>query len=189
MVEGRGGAAPLEELLAERLRRLARRARRRHPAPARQPTVLLQAALFQHYAGEPERWPGWPAFAADAAPLLRRLLMDRARARAQAAPAAPAAHDALDGVLDALEARHGPLALFGAALEQLERRDARLARIVDLRVFAGLTDEESAQALGLETGAARRGLLLARAWLRRELRRSGGGPGVDPAARPGPNIG
>lgn len=99
---------------------------------------------------------------------MRQVLVDAARRRKAAKR--PAAEDriALTEVVDALSYGAEPEALM-LALGQLESFDARQARIVELRFFVGLTEEEIAALLELSVSTVQREWRIARAWLRREL--------------------
>ena len=67
------------------------------------------------------------------------------------------------------EARPEEIMSVDAAIRRLEERDSRMARIVRLRFFAGLSVEDTAETLGLSDRTVRREWALARAWLHREL--------------------
>jgi RNA polymerase sigma factor (TIGR02999 family) len=115
-------------------------------------------------------WRDRGHFLAVAATAMRQVTIDYARRRqalrrgagVEAAPldenAAAVAHDA--ETLLALE----------SALERLERHSPRLARVLECRFFAGLSEEETATALGVSLRTAQRDWLRARAWLKEELR-------------------
>ena len=64
------------------------------------------------------------------------------------------------------------------AIEELARKDALKAKLIEMRFFGGLTAEESAEAVGIEVSEVRRHLRVAQAWLRRELDRTGNASGA-----------
>jgi RNA polymerase sigma factor (TIGR02999 family) len=100
---------------------------------------------------------------------MRRILVDHARSRLAGQRGAGAPHAALDTRLgDELST---PKSLVGLddALLSLERMDSRKGRIVELRVFGGLTNEEAAEALGVSARTVNREWQFAKAWLAREL--------------------
>lgn len=167
-------ASALFVLLRDHLGEIARGMMRGERADhTLQPTALVNEAWLRLVG------PGTPEaedrrhFLRLAARTMRRVLVDHARARArdkrgggatrltllEDTPAEPDSTPLVD-VLD-LE----------AALAGLEDKDAELARIVELRFFAGLTLTETADVLGTTEEGVRWGWKLARAWLRRELDR------------------
>ena len=103
-----------------------------------------------------------------AARAMRQVLIDAARRRNAAKR--PSAEDriALTEIIDTLADGAEPEAL-GRAIDDLEAIDPRQARIVELRFFIGLTEEEIAALLGLSVSTVQREWRIARAWLRREL--------------------
>jgi RNA polymerase sigma factor (TIGR02999 family) len=106
------------------------------------------------------------------AQLMRRILVDAARARGAAKRGGQSALvDYLN--LDALPAPDsqwsGELIDLDEALTRLSQMDSRRARIVELRVFGGLTVEETAEAMELSPQSVTRDWRLAKAWLLREL--------------------
>ncbi len=165
-------ADALAPLVYHELRRLAAAyMKRERPGQTLQATALVHEAYLRLAdAGTP--WHDKRHFVGIAARSMRQILVERARARgAQKRWAAldrvtltdalaVAAHD--DAMLPALD----------EAMERLEQVDAELARIVDLRYFAGLSIEETADAMQLSPATVKRRWALARAWLHREL---GGG--------------
>ena len=178
---GAGDDAAGERLVAAiyaELHDRAARAMRREPDDATlQATALVHEAYLRLVDQRRVEWRNRAQFFGVAARMMRRVLVDHARARhaakrggdarpltlgdADRAGAAPAA--ASDGV-DALDV----LAL-DDALERLAALDAEQARLVELRYFAGLGIEETAQALGVSPATVKREWATARAWLRREL--------------------
>jgi RNA polymerase sigma factor (TIGR02999 family) len=103
---------------------------------------------------------------------MRRILVDSARSRGAIKRGGQTQWvEALDP--DALPApdsfRAAELIALDDALGRLANLDARRARVIELRVFGGLTVEESAEVLGLSAQSVRRDWKLAKAWLLREL--------------------
>jgi RNA polymerase sigma factor (TIGR02999 family) len=100
---------------------------------------------------------------------MRRILIDRARMRR----AAKRGHDRerIDYHSDLAVSpnRDEKLILLDAALERLECEDPVKAKLVELRFFAGLTNEQAAEQLGISTATATRHWAYARAWLKREM--------------------
>ena len=110
-----------------------------------------------------------------AARAMRGMLVDRARARAAAKREGGRERVPLDDALEVWEADStvDPLVL-DELLAGLRAQDARLADVVELRFFAGLTQEETAEVLGLTRRQAQHAWSLARAWLIREFERDSG---------------
>jgi RNA polymerase sigma-70 factor, ECF subfamily len=142
-----------------------------------QPTALVNEAYLKLVASPEVDWRDRAHFLAVAARAMRQVLVDRARRRNADKRGAGARPTTLSGK-GLLEAGGGPspeetLAL-DAALEKLDRVDSRLRDVVELRFFAGLTDTEIAEALGVTRRTVQRDWTKARAWLYAELDRGGG---------------
>ena len=115
-------------------------------------------------------------FFAVAASTMRRILVDRARSRMaqkRGGDARPVTYDDVVGLGDGAPAVQAsdPEALLAlhAAIDKLAARDERKAKLLELHFFAGLTYEESAEALGISAATVDRDMRFARAWLRKEL--------------------
>lgn len=166
-------APPPEDLMSvvyEELRRLARahlsRERGDHTL---QPSALVHEAYLRLIDQRQANWQNRAQFFAIAAQLMRRILVDHARAHTAAKRGGHAEHFPLDGVEISPEARAAELVALDAALENLARIDQRKSRIVELRFFGGLTVEETADAMGLNSATVRRDWTFAKAWLYRRL--------------------
>jgi RNA polymerase sigma factor (TIGR02999 family) len=166
-------ASRLLVLVYDELRSLAQaRLAREAPGQTLQATALVHEAYVRLLGpnGAQCHWKGTAHFFAAAAEAMRRIMIDRARARGALKrgggairlavdPAHVAVDDVADGILDLDEA----LAQF--ALESPEK-----AMLVRLRVFAGLTLSQTAEVLGISMSTADRYWAYARAWLYAELR-------------------
>jgi RNA polymerase sigma factor (TIGR02999 family) len=179
-------AAELMPLVYDELRRLAEaRLTQEQPGQTLDATALVHEA-YVRLVGErrgsspPEdrrdKPGGSPEFVnrahffAAAAEAMRRILIDRARARATAKRGGD--HRRVDlADIPAAEPDERLLAL-DEALTELERHDAIAARLVKLRYFAGLSHQDAANALGITRRAADRLWALARAWLYQQLRQN-----------------
>ena len=156
------------------LRRLAARAMRREVAGhTLQPTALVHEAYLRLTDQRRVEWHNRVQFLGVAAQVMRRVLVDHARARLAAKRGSGAAMLALgDGGAAAsavpLERVLDVLTLQGA-LDRLAELDAEQARLVELRYFGGLTIEETAEVLGVSPATVKREWAVARCWLRREL--------------------
>jgi RNA polymerase sigma factor (TIGR02999 family) len=178
--------------LKEHARRYLRQERRDHTL---QGTALVHEVLMRLLDGTPINWTSRQHFVRLASRLMRRILVDHARARGavkrgggavysleemRERPAANAAggHHELDELLEAtlaanMESAASDVCAIDEALEKLGRIDARQAHLVELRFFGGMTIEETAIALGISDATVKRDWLLARAWLQRELKQVG----------------
>ncbi len=167
---GRQSAAELLPLVYDELRRLARRKMAAEaPGHTFQATVLVHEAWLR-VVGDGD--PGWNSrghFLAAAAQAMRRILVEQARRRARQKRGGDQGRvDLSEGVL----AIEGPAAdVLGVedAVQRLEVEDPRKGQIVNLRYFAGLTNEQTAQAMGLSVGTIEREWRFIRAWLQTEL--------------------
>jgi RNA polymerase sigma factor (TIGR02999 family) len=110
-------------------------------------------------------------FYAVAASMMRRVLVDHARARAAAKRPRPELQISLDSAMPAIEPQAFGLLGLDQALDQLAALDARQAQIVELRYFGGLTAEETAEVVGVSLTTIKREWNLAKAWLYRHLTR------------------
>jgi RNA polymerase sigma factor (TIGR02999 family) len=108
-------------------------------------------------------------FFAMSARLMRRILIDHARRKRAARRGGGATMITLDGLVAAAERSVLDVIAVDQALDELSAVDERQCRLVELRVFAGLTIGESADALGVSTATAERDWAMARAWLYQRL--------------------
>jgi RNA polymerase sigma-70 factor, ECF subfamily len=171
----RGDEQALERLLPlvyRELRRIAaRQLRAERRAHSLDPTALVHELYLRLVDQRSATWQNRAQFFGLAAQLMRRILVDHARAR-QAAKRGGGLTVALIGdVADPTrEAAAADIIDLDRALLALERQDADQARLVELRFFAGLTVEEAAHVLDRSPRTVKREWRLAKAWLLRELR-------------------
>ena len=160
---------PLMDAVYEELRRLARgylaRERRDHSLPA---TALVHDAYLKLIDQRRVRWQNRAHFYAVAAQVMRRLLVDHARARS-AAKRGVHITIPLDGIDVAAGGRSADLIALDSALDKLAVLDARQARLVELRYFGGLTVDEAAAVMNIAAITVKREWAVARTWLHREL--------------------
>jgi RNA polymerase sigma factor (TIGR02999 family) len=182
--EGDGeGASRLEPLVYDELkRRAAALMRRERAGHTLQPTALVHEAWLRLADSDLAEERDRTFFFAIAARLMRRVLVDHARARGARKRGGQGLRVTFDpgqtpgrDEADALEA----LAL-AEVIEELRRLDARRADVVELRVFGGLTFQEAAEVLGVTPKAVESDWYLARAWLRVELKKRGWRDGEEP---------
>ncbi len=169
-----GRASATEDLLPlvyDELRQLAaRKLAREKPGQTLQATALVHEVYIRLVnAEQPQRWSGRGHFFAAAAEAMRRILIEQARhKRTQKA-------GGLRVELPQFELEQAPdgspldLLALNEALEKLEATDKRKAELVKLRFFAGLTNEQAADALGVSTSTADNDWAYAKTWLRIEV--------------------
>jgi RNA polymerase sigma factor (TIGR02999 family) len=161
----------LVEAVYGELRQVAQRYLRRERADhSLTPTALVHETYLRLIDQRRAQWQNRAQFFAIAARVMRRILVDHARARL-AAKRDRGVTIALEGVEVGAAPPDVDVLALDAALARLERVDARQSRLVELRFFAGLTVEETAAALAVAPITVKRDWALARAWLFRELRR------------------
>lgn len=173
LLEFQGGdAAAMDRLIPfvyDELKRLAASYLRREPrATTLQPTVLVHELYFRLVDQRRATWQSRAHFFGTAAILMRRLIVDHARRQLAAKRGS--------GLVITLGDEPGAAAAISAdvtrvhdALDALARFDPRQARIVELRFFGGLTNEETAEVLGISAATVKRDWTIARAWLHAEL--------------------
>jgi len=156
-------------LYSELRRQAAHHMRRKRSGDTLQTTALVHETFMRLAAAHQVDWQDRRHFLAVAARTMRQLLVDLARAQGSAKRGAQAAHLPLDSGI----AVGGPplldLIALDEALETLATLDARKVRVIELRFFAGLTVEETADVLEVSPDTVARDWRMARTWLLREL--------------------
>src|ERR1043166_696480 len=142
--------------------------RRERPGQTLQATALVHEAYLR-LAGAGTPWTDERHFVGIAARSMRQILVERARARGAQKRWAGLDRVSLSDSLAIAGSQEAMLPALDEALERLEAIDAEQARIVELRFFAGLSVEETADALDMSPATLKRRWSLARAWLHREL--------------------
>lgn len=165
-----GALQHLLPLVERELHRVAERHMRgERPGHTLQPTALVNEAFLRLVDVKDVRWQNRAHFLAVSARMMRRILVDMARAkgadkRGGRMPLVP-----LDDIdVASPTPGHGLVAVHDA-LEALARADARKAQVVELRYFGGLSAEETAEVLGVSAITVARDWRFAKAWLLREL--------------------
>lgn len=175
------GADALDRLMPLVYGELRRIAHRQLAAEAPGHTLSTTALVHEAYLKLADQtraaWADRGQFFAIAAGAMRRILVDYARqhrALMRGGPnRRPVALDVLDESGIAVAERAEELMALDEALERLARLDPRLARLVELRYFAGLTEPETAEVLGVSRRTVARDWVTARGWLYQELRGDG----------------
>lgn len=171
----RGDPGALERLLPvvyDECRRIAaRQLRRERGDHTLDPTALVHELYLRFVDQRRATWENRVQFFAIAARLMRRILVDYARARQTAKRGGWATLVSLGAAAEAAEdLRAADVLAVDEALERLAAHDADQLCLIELRFFAGLTVEETAHVLGRSPRTVKREWRLAKAWLYRELR-------------------
>jgi RNA polymerase sigma factor (TIGR02999 family) len=174
-----------EELLPlvyHELRRLAKqRLAREKPGQTLQATALVHEAYLRLVEGEEaQRWNGRGHFFAAAAEAMRRILVENARRKGSARAGGDHRRVALSDIEPAIEGPRVDLLALDEALALLEAKDKRKADVIKLRFFAGLTNAQAAEALGISPATADNDWAYAKTWLRVAMRHERApGPGSE----------
>ena len=163
-------ADELLPLVYDELRRLARaKLAQEKPGQTLQPTALVHEAYLRVTAGTDPGWDSRGHFFAAAAVAMRRILVEQARRKSRLKRRAAGDRLELDEADVPVEPPTDKVLLVDEALERLEAIDPRKVRVVNLRYFAGLSEDETAAALGLSLRTVEREWLFAKTWLKRAL--------------------
>jgi len=173
---GDGDSAALDRLIPlvhQELRRIARRCMgRERPGNSLQPTALVNEAYLRLIDLQRVRWQDRVHFFAMSARLMRRVLVDVARAKASQKRGAGAQRITfVEELLPGMEPARNLIAL-DDALAALAEEDSRKSHVVEMRFFGGLTVEETAEALGVSRDTVIRDWQFSKNWLLREMRRA-----------------
>jgi RNA polymerase sigma factor (TIGR02999 family) len=156
------------------LRRMARRhMRRESPGNTLQTTALVNEAYLRLVDATSVSWRDRAHFFALSAQMMRRILVDAARARTAAKRGGAARPVYLDEIPDVSTERASELLALDEALNNLSQMDPRKVKVIELRFFGGLTVEETAEVLAISPQSVMRDWRLAKVWVLRELCRQG----------------
>jgi RNA polymerase sigma factor (TIGR02999 family) len=168
-----GDQAALENLVPivyADLRRMAHRYMRREGSGhTLQTTALVNEAYLRLVVVDNIDWKGRAHFFAVAAQIMRRILVDAARARGREKRGVNVKPLNLNDSLDALVERSDELIALDDALNSLAQIDARKAKVTELRFFGGLSVDETASVLNISPQCVLRDWKFARVWLTREM--------------------
>jgi RNA polymerase sigma factor (TIGR02999 family) len=164
----------LTPLVYNELRRLAKvYLRRERPDHTLDGTALVHEAYMKLVGQNNVEWHNRNQFFAIASSLIRRILVDHARARIAEKRGGAGLKLSLDEAILAPEQKDLDLIALNDALKALADTDAQQGRIVELRYFGGLTIEETAEVLEISPATVKRDWMVAKAFLRREMTRHG----------------
>jgi RNA polymerase sigma factor (TIGR02999 family) len=175
----RGNRTALNQLLplvyAELRRVAARQLRKERADHTLQPTALVNEAYIRLVDQRQVDWQNRAHFFGVAAQIMRRILVDHARRHLASKRGEGVPCMSIDEAKDVAASNDISILALDQVLDRLQRLDADLGKIVELRAFGGLTIEESAHVLGVSPSTVKRDWRTAKAWLTREL-----GPDVQP---------
>jgi RNA polymerase sigma-70 factor, ECF subfamily len=165
----------LVPVVYDELHRLAHRQMRGERAGhTLQTTALVNEAYLRLVNGSDRvRWQNRVHFFAISAQLMRRILVDDARARGSLKRGGNAMHLSLEEAPDVTRKPNADLVALDAALTALAAVDARKSQVVELRYFGGLTVDEAAEALHVSPETVLRDWNMAKLWLLREMKSGG----------------
>jgi RNA polymerase sigma factor (TIGR02999 family) len=170
---GKGDETALDQLIPAvygELRRIAGNfMRRQNPGNTLQASALVNEAFLRLVDSNKVNWQSRTHFFAVSAQLMRRVLVDAARRRNSQKRGGDRLRVTLDDRIDVSNENETDLVALDEAMTRLAQLNPRHSRIVELRYFGGLTEEQVAETLSVSARTVRRDWSVARAWLYREL--------------------
>jgi RNA polymerase sigma factor (TIGR02999 family) len=163
----------MDVVYQELRRRAAGQLRRERPGHTLQPTALVHEAYLRLVDQRRIAWQNRGQFFGVACQMMRRILVDRARARRMGKRSGRWARVTLDEAARATPPVDVDVLDLDAALTRLAAFDPRRSQLAELRFFGGLSLEAAGEALGISLATAERDWQTARAWLFKELRGQG----------------
>ncbi|HET6219789.1 MAG TPA: ECF-type sigma factor [Acidobacteriaceae bacterium] len=168
-----GAANKLIPLVVDELRRLARlQLRNERPGHTLQPTALVNEAYLRLVGDQARDWQNRAHFIGVSVSVMRRILIDHARRKRALKRGFEDQADVEDYAGLSYEQADELMAL-NIALDQLEKMSSRQRQVVELRYFGGLSTEETAEVLKVSPITVKRDWVVARAWLKGQLRPEG----------------
>jgi len=168
-----GSEQALDDLVPfvyKELHRLAKnQLRKERPGHSLQPTALTHEAFVRLYGFRQVNWQDRAHFFAVSAQVMRHVLVEHARKRRAIKRGGHDIRVSLTEARAAVAAVDIDIIALNEALEHLEAEDPRQCRVVELRYFGGLNEEEIAEVLGMSRATVSRDWSVAKLWLRREL--------------------
>jgi len=177
LVRWRGGDRQaldvLLPLVYDELRRIAHHYLRNERSDhTLQSTALVNEAYVRMVVQDFPQWQNRAHFFAVAAQLMRQILVDYARSRRAAKRGGSVCRLALEEADEQPQPVDVDVIALDEALQTLAQMDPQQCRVVELKFFAGLSTEDTAEVLGISPSTVKRDWITARAWLHRELDRS-----------------
>ena len=169
---GQGDREAFDRLLPmvyDDLWRIARRQLRSSPNQTLDATSLVHESYLKMVDQRKADWQNRVHFLAVAARAMRQVIISHARRRGAAKRGAGSIQETLDEGRIAVAEQAEQLLALDQALDRLGERDERLVRVVECRFFAGLSEDETAAALGVSLRTVQRDWMRARVWLRESL--------------------
>lgn len=160
-------------IVYQKLKSLASRQLEREPAGHTLQTTALVHEAYMRLVGDDQMWEGKPHFIGAAAEAMRRILVDRARAKKRIKRGGEYDRVELDDSALAMSAPADEVVSVNDILETLAEKHPVEAEVVKLHYFAGFNISEAGRALGISSSTAHRHWVFARAWLREELASAG----------------
>ena len=168
-----GSQEALDELMPlvyEELRRMAKNyMNSQSSGHTLQTTALIHEAYIKLSDQKDKKWQNRAHFFAVAAQAMRHILVDHARSHQTQKRGGETQIISLDQVAEISDKRSAEIIALDEALQELEKLDARKSRVVELRYFAGLNEEETAAVLKISRQTVQRDWSFAKGWLFREL--------------------
>jgi RNA polymerase sigma factor (TIGR02999 family) len=175
---GSGNQKAMDDLMPlvyDELRRIARRQLSRERGDhTLQPTALVHEAFLRLVDQDAQHWQNRLHFLNVASTMMRRVLIDHAKARLRDKRGGQQLRVTLDDSVATAEARVLEVLAMDEALTKLAEMDPQQGRVVELRFFGGLSVEEAAEVMQISTATVKRYSNSARAWLYREMARTKG---------------
>jgi RNA polymerase sigma factor (TIGR02999 family) len=170
-----GDRAAFDHLLPivyQELRRMAGAyLRQENPGHTLQPTALVHETWLRLIDQTRVNWQNRAQFFGVAAQMMRRILVDHAKAKHREKRGGDAVKLSLDDVVNLSQERVTDLLALNDALDDLSRIDGRKSRVIELRYFGGFSVEETAQILEVSPETVIRDWKMAKAWLYQQIKR------------------
>ncbi len=161
-------------LVYEELRKLASSYLRREPSnPTLQTTALVHEAYLRLVDQKSPNWQRPPQFFGLAAQSMRRILVDHARSHRASKRGGSYRRISLSEGAILSNDRDTDLTELDEVLKRLATIDPQQSRVVELRIFGGLTVEETAEVMGISSRTVKREWSMARAWLHQQIKKTG----------------
>ncbi|MEP6920179.1 MAG: sigma-70 family RNA polymerase sigma factor [bacterium] len=170
---GKGDKEALDKLVPvvydELRRQAARYLRHERVGHTLQTTALIHEAYLRLVDQKNVHWQNRAHFFGIAAQLMRRILVDHARAKKRVKRGGSDIRVSLTGVVLKAQDQGLDIVALDEALDRLAAIDEQQSKIVELRFFSGLTVEETAEVLSISPATVKRDWSMAKAWLHREI--------------------